>query len=88
MCWPDVLKSTNDLLKGKTYVITGSFSNYSREQLTDLLVSLGAKVSGSVTKNTTALICGNGGGSKLDKANELGIRRIDQWDIQKLLTGN
>ena len=88
VCWPDVLKSTNDLLKGKTYVITGSFSNYSREQLTDLLVSLGAKVSGSVTKNTTALICGNGGGSKLDKANELGIRRIDQWDIQKLLTGN
>ena len=57
----------------KTIVITGKLTQMSRNELTDKLTKLGAKVSGSVSKNTDYLIAGPDAGSKLDKANKLGI---------------
>lgn len=58
---------------GKTYVITGSFDNLTRDQIADTIERLGGKVGSSVTKNTTALIAGENAGSKLKKATELNI---------------
>jgi DNA ligase (NAD+) len=65
-------------LDGKTYVITGTLAAMSREQATEALEQLGAKVSGSVSKKTTALIAGADAGSKLEKAQKLGVEVLDE----------
>jgi len=67
---------------GKTIVLTGTLDSYEREALSDVLEKLGAKVSGSVSSKTTLLIAGREAGSKLDKAQELGI---EVWDEAQLL---
>lgn len=67
---------------GKTIVLTGSLEHFERTKLAELLESLGAKVSGSVSKKTSLVIAGAEAGSKLDKANELGVA---VWDEQQLL---
>lgn len=67
---------------GKTIVITGTLENFEREDLKARLENLGAKVSGSVSKNTSFVIVGESAGSKLDKARELGI---ETWDESRLL---
>ena len=67
---------------GKTVVITGTLSTYERDPLSRLLESLGAKVSGSVSSKTSLLIAGESAGSKLAKAEELGV---EVWDEEKLL---
>lgn len=71
-------------LQGKTYVITGSFPQ-SREVIKEQLEALGAKVSGSVSKKTTALIAGEKAGSKLDKAEKLGLEIITEEGLVGLL---
>lgn len=76
-------KAADAPFAGKTFVITGTLENYQRDDLKDLLEKHGAKVSGSVSKNTSVLICGTEAGSKLDKANELGV---EVWEEARLLT--
>lgn len=66
----------------KTVVLTGTLENYTRPELTVILESLGAKVTGSVSKNTDLLIAGESAGSKLAKAQSLGV---EVWDEQTLL---
>lgn len=73
---------TASAFDGKTIVLTGSLENFTRPELTEKLESLGAKVSGSVSKKTDIVIAGEEAGSKLDKANALGV---DVWDEKKLL---
>lgn len=65
-------------LAGRTYVITGTLSSMSREDATAALERLGARVSGSVSKKTTALIAGAEAGSKLEKARQLGVETLDE----------
>ncbi len=72
-------------LVGKTFVITGTFENISRDNLKTRLEALGAKVTNSVSKNTTALILGKEPGSKLEKANSLNIDIITEDNIAGLL---
>lgn len=67
---------------GKTIVLTGTLEHYERTQLTEILESMGAKVSGSVSKKTNIVIAGSEAGSKLDKARELGV---EVWDEARLL---
>lgn len=67
-------------LEGKTVVITGSFTSGSRTELTELLKTLGAKVTGSVTKKTDMLVAGEKAGSKLAKAQSLGVEIVhEEW---------
>lgn len=72
-------------LSGFTYVITGSLESMSRDEAKERLQDLGAKVSGSVSGKTHALIAGPGGGSKLKKAEQLGVRIINEAEFLALL---
>lgn len=76
--------STNKL-EGLTYVITGTIDNYKRDEVKDLIEKNGGKVTGSVSKNTDALICGENAGSKLDKAKSLDIKVIDGNELKEFL---
>jgi DNA ligase (NAD+) len=67
---------------GKTIVLTGTLETFDRATLAERLEGMGARVSGSVSKNTSLVIAGPGAGSKLDKARELGI---ETWDEARLL---
>jgi DNA ligase (NAD+) len=73
-------------LSGKTFVITGTLSRFAREELKEKLESLGAKVASSVSAKTTALIAGESAGSKLSKAQELGVQVLGEEDIDSLLS--
>lgn len=68
----------NSFFYGKTIVLTGTLIKYSREQMTEILEGIGAKCSSSVSKKTDLVIAGPGAGSKLSKAQELGIPIIDE----------
>jgi DNA ligase (NAD+) len=75
-------------LAGKTYVITGEVTGMSRDEAQAKLQALGAKVTGSVSKKTTALIVGaEPGASKLEKAQALGIPTLDDAAFQQLIMG-
>ena len=65
-------------LAGKAFVLTGTLSAMSREEATAALEGLGARVTGSVSKKTFALIFGEDAGSKLEKARQLGIETLDE----------
>ena len=72
----------------KTVVLTGTLSKYGRKEATELLENLGAKVSGSVSKKTDYVVYGVEAGSKLDKANELGVPTLSEEEFLSLLGEN
>ncbi len=79
-------KTTDRLpLEGQTYVITGTLSTMSRSIAKQKLMALGAKVAGSISGNTTALIAGEKAGSKLAKARDAGIDILDEQGLEALL---
>ena len=73
------------LLSGKTFVITGTLPSLSRDQAKDLLEAAGAKVAGSVSKKTDYLLAGEDAGSKLTKAQALGVVVLSEADMLTLL---
>ncbi len=83
---PEYIDQSKLPLIGKSYIITGTLESMGREEAEDRLRALGATVTSSVTKNTTALIAGaKPGKSKTDKAAKLNIPTIDESALQKLL---
>jgi DNA ligase (NAD+) len=74
-------------LAGKTFVLTGTLSAMSRESATEALERLGAKVSGSVSRKTHAVVFGEDAGSKLAKARELGVETLDEKAFLALIMG-
>jgi DNA ligase (NAD+) len=72
-------------LAGKTVVVTGSVEGYSREEAEAAVRAAGGKPGGSVSKKTDAVVAGPGAGSKLTKAQELGVPVIDAADFERLL---
>jgi DNA ligase (NAD+) len=85
--WPKIEKKREeDLpLKGKTVVLTGTLSSMERNQAKEKLMALGAKVTGSVSKNTDLVIAGETAGSKLAKAEKLGVEVIDEDAFLKMI---
>ncbi|WP_225047796.1 NAD-dependent DNA ligase LigA [Lacticaseibacillus kribbianus] len=77
--------ATDGFWAGKTVVITGSFADFSRPALTARLKQLGAKVTGSVSKRTDLLVAGEAAGSKLTKAQDLGVTVMDAAELAQTL---
>ena len=74
-------------LAGKTFVITGTLSRWSRKKAEELVEQLGGRASGSVSKKTDYVVAGENAGSKLDKAQKLGIEILDEQAFAKLTGG-
>lgn len=72
-------------LAGKSFVITGTLANYSRDAAKKLIEDAGGKVTGSVSKKTDYVVAGDDPGSKLDKARELGIAVVDEKGMERLM---
>jgi DNA ligase (NAD+) len=70
---------------GKTFVLTGTFPTLTRDEAKDLLEKAGAKVAGSVSKKTDYVVAGTDAGSKLTKAEELGVTVLDEAAMLNLL---
>jgi DNA ligase (NAD+) len=71
-------------LKGTTWVLTGTLS-IAREEAAEMIRAKGGKVSGSVSAKTTYLLAGEEAGSKLDKAQKLGVKALNEEEFRKLI---
>ena len=80
-------KSAPQTLVGMTFVVTGSLANYKRDEISEIIAAHGGKASSSVSKNTRYLLAGADPGSKLAKAQELGVEVLDEAQFTKLLGG-
>jgi len=74
-------------LTGRTFVLTGTLPTLSRDEAKELIEVAGGKVAGSVSKKTSFLVAGAEAGSKLDKAQELGVAVLDEAGLKELLDG-
>ncbi|PCJ30342.1 MAG: DNA ligase (NAD(+)) LigA [Moraxellaceae bacterium] len=88
VCWEEVDVDHDQVkpLEGKTYVLTGTLTMMARDQAKEYLQKLGAKVSGSVSKKTHCVIAGENAGSKLTKAESLGVDVITEQEYVDLLS--
>jgi DNA ligase (NAD+) len=77
-------KEAAGLFAGKTFVLTGTLPNLKREEASAKIEGLGGRVSGSVSKKTDYVVAGDDAGSKLDKAQKLGVKIIDEKEFLKL----
>lgn len=83
--WQAVVKVDNLPLAGQTWVVTGTLATMSRDEATDRLIALGAKVAGSVSAKTTSVLAGEKAGSKLEKAQKLDINVVNEKEFLDLL---
>ena len=74
-----------NIFTNKSFVLTGTLQNYTREEAGEKIVSLGGKVTSSVSKNTDFVLAGESAGSKLDKARSLGVKIINEEDFINML---
>lgn len=77
-------KTDNNIFAGKTFVITGTLSGYKRSEAAAIIEKFGGKVSGSVSKKTDYVLAGEEAGSKLTKAQQLGINIINEDDFERM----
>jgi DNA ligase (NAD+) len=77
-------KERGTKLAGKTFVLTGTLAKYTRDEAKKMIEDAGGKVTGSVSKKTDYVVAGTDAGSKLDKANQLGVKVIGEREMEKL----
>ena len=70
---------------GMTFVLTGALSEFTRDEASEIIEKLGGKTSSSVSKKTSIVLAGEDAGSKLRKANELGIRVISESEFKEMI---
>ncbi len=80
-------KQRGTQLAGKTFVLTGTLAHVTRDEAKKMIEDAGGKVTGSVSKKTDYVVAGADAGSKLDKAKELGVKVIDEKEMEKLVSG-
>ncbi len=68
-----------------TFVLTGTLEKYTRDQASEIIESFGGKTSGSVSKKTTYVLAGEEAGSKLTKAEELGVNVISETEFEEMI---
>src|SRR4030095_2357524 len=78
-------KPVQGALAGRTFVLTGTLPNLTREQAREQIESAGGKVAGTVSRKTAYVVAGAEAGSKLDRARELGVAIIDEDELKALL---
>ncbi|MBP2628451.1 MAG: ligase [Firmicutes bacterium] len=78
-------KDENQLFAGKTFVLTGTLETMNRTEAAEIIERLGGKVSGSVSKKTSYVLAGAEAGSKLDKAQKLGVEILDEEQFKQLI---
>jgi len=81
-----LVETSSGQLQGKTFVLTGTLSQYTRQQATKFIEDLGGIVTSSVSKNTNYLVYGEKAGSKLDKAKKLNVETLTESDFSKLIS--
>ena len=72
-------------LSGRTFVLTGTLPDWTREEATERILAAGGRVTSSVSKKTDYLVAGDSPGSKLEKADRLGVEVIDESGLRQLL---
>ena len=77
-------ENTDNRFEGKTFVLTGSLEKYTRKEAEDIIEKFGGKTSSSVSKKTDYLLAGEEAGSKLTKAQSLGIAIISEEEFEKM----
>ncbi len=77
-------ENLDNRFEGKTFVLTGTLENYTREQAGEIIETLGGKVSSSVSKKTTYVLAGEEAGSKLTKAQNLGVTILSEAEFQEM----
>jgi len=88
MKMPDGHRARRDgPLAGKTVVVTGTLEGFTRQEAEEAIRSAGGRASGSVSKKTDYLVAGAEAGSKLDKAEKLGVTILDESGLRRLLEG-
>ena len=83
--WKQEEVQVNPEVAGKTFVLTGTLPTLSRDKAKDMILSLGGKVSGSVSKKTDYVLAGEAAGSKLEKAQSLGVAIIDEARFMQMI---
>ncbi len=78
-------EGTDDRFAGMTFVLTGALDKYTRDEAGAIIEKFGGKVSGSVSKKTSYVLAGEDAGSKLEKANSLGVPVISEADFEKMI---
>ena len=80
-------ESNDERFNGKVFVLTGTLEKYTRDEASEIIEKLGGKTSGSVSKKTDFVLAGEDAGSKLRKANELGVKVITEEEFEEMTKG-
>lgn len=78
-------ESSDNRFEGQTFVLTGALSKYTRDEASDIIEKLGGKISGSVSKKTAYVLAGEDAGSKLTKAQNLGVTVITEEEFEEMI---